>query len=296
MLNKKQFSVLSILAENGKPLSQRKIAAKAGISVGSVNHILDEIKTAGLYDGTAVTKKGFEALEPYRVKRAVILAAGFGDRLMPITLNTPKPLIRVNGVRIIDTILDALYAKNIKEIWVVRGYLKEQFEVLLHKYPTLKFIDNDDYKETHNISSVLAARDHLANAYVIEGDLLIRDPSLIRKYQYESNYLGVPVERTDDWCFTANHKKEITGIVVGGLNCWHMYGISYWTEEDGKKLSKHIKEEYEAPGGRERFWDLVPLQYHLSDYSVYVRECSFEDIIEIDTFNELTALDPAYLL
>ena len=72
MLNKKQFSVLSVLEASGQPLSQRKIAAKAGISVGSVNHILEELKTAGLYDGVSVTKKGFAALEPYRVKRAVI--------------------------------------------------------------------------------------------------------------------------------------------------------------------------------------------------------------------------------
>ncbi|MBR3350061.1 MAG: CTP--phosphocholine cytidylyltransferase, partial [Solobacterium sp.] len=68
------------------------------MSVGSVNRILDEFKTAGLYDGSSITKAGYQALEPYRVKRAVILAAGFGDRLMPITLNTPKPLIRVNGM------------------------------------------------------------------------------------------------------------------------------------------------------------------------------------------------------
>lgn len=294
MLNKKEFSVLNILANSDTHLPQRRIAQKAGISAGSVNHILDELRSAGLFDGSQVTEKGYEELEPYKVKRAVILAAGFGDRLMPITLNTPKPLIRVNGVRMIDTMLDALYAKGIHEIYIVRGYLKEQFDQLLYKYPDIHFIDNDDYRETNNISSVLRAKDLLSNAYVLEGDLILRNPDLIQKYEYESNYLGVPVERTDDWCFTVNSKNIITGVVVGGMNCYHMYGISYWNEEDGRKLAGHIEEVYLAPGGKERFWDLVPLQYHKNDYTVHIRECSFADIAEIDTFRELTALDPAY--
>ena len=295
MLTKKQFTVLQILASAEKQLSQRKIAAQSQMSVGSVNRILDDFKTAGLYDGSSITAEGYQTLEPYRVKRAVILAAGFGDRMMPITLNTPKPLIRVNGVRIIDTMLDALYRKDIKDIYIVRGYLKEQFDQLLYKYPTIHFIDNDDYKETNNISSILKVKDILANCYVMEGDLIIKNPDLIQKYQYESNYLGVPVDRTDDWCFTVNNKKVITGVVVGGINCYHMYGISYWTEEDSRKLSQHIQEVYDAPGGKERFWDLVPLQYHSSDYSVHIRECTFDDIVEIDTFKELTMVDSAYL-
>lgn len=293
MLSKKEFTVLNTLAEADTQLSQRKIAAKAGMSIGSVNRILDELRIAGLCESGKVTEKGYMELEPYRVRRAVILAAGFGDRLIPITLNTPKPLIRVNGVRIIDTMLDALYRKDIREIYIVRGYLKEQFDQLLYKYPDIRFLDNDDYRETNNISSVMKAKDLLSNAYVLEGDLIIKNPDLIQKYQYESNYLGVPVERTDDWCFTVSHKKIINGIVVGGLNCWHMYGISYWNEEDGKKLSAHIEDVYRAPGGKERFWDLVPLQYHADEYSVHIRECSFEDIIEIDTFRELTNVDPA---
>lgn len=294
LLNRKQFDVLSILAESSRFLSQRKIGALAKMSIGSVNRVIDDLKAAGLYDGTSVTPAGFEALEPYRVKRAVILAAGFGDRLMPITLNTPKPLIRVNGKRIIDTMLDGLIQKGIHEIYIVRGYRKEQFDQLLYKYPDLHFVDNDDYRETNNISSILKVKDYLENAYVLEGDLILKNPDLIRRYEYESNYLGVPVERTDDWCFMVNHKKIITGVVVGGLNCFHMYGISFWNEEDGKKLAKHIPEVWEAPGGKERFWDLVPLQYHAEEYSVHVRECSFDDIVEIDTFNELAALDPAY--
>ena len=69
-----------------------------------------------------------------KIKRAIILAAGKGTRLRPITENIPKPLISVNGVRFIDTIIDGLISNNINEIYVVVGYLKEKFTVLKDKY------------------------------------------------------------------------------------------------------------------------------------------------------------------
>ena len=73
-----------------------------------------------------------------------------------------------------------------------------------------------------------------------------------------------------------------------------MVGISYWDEKDGEKLSKHIKEAYEIPGGKELYWEQTALKIFKHDYNVYVRECKAEDIVEIDTFNELKAIDKAY--
>jgi len=237
---------------------------------------------------------GSDALEPYRVKRAVFLAAGFGSRMAPLTLTTPKPLIRVNGVRIIDTLLDAVCAAEIEEIVVVRGYLGEQFDSLKEKYPRIKFLENPYYNEANNISSVLCARDLLQNAYVIESDLLLYNPKLITKYQYTSNYLGVPVDHTDDWCFDTNGDRIITRINVGGDNCHHMFGISYWNQTDGAKLAGHVKQVYEAPGGKQRYWDEVALKDYIGEYAVEVRECTFDDITEIDTLDELKTLDESY--
>ena len=74
-----------------------------------------------------------------------------------------------------------------------------------------------------------------------------------------------------------------------------MVGISYWTKNDGKKLSECLKKVYEAPGGKERYWDTVPLNYCKNDFDLVVRKCSFEDYIEIDTFNELKAVDSTYV-
>jgi CTP:phosphocholine cytidylyltransferase-like protein len=196
-------------------------------------------------------------------------------------------------VRIIDTLLDAVCAAGIDEIIIVRGYLGEQFDQLKYKYPKIQFLENPLYNESNNISSMMCARFLLQNAYVLESDLLLLNPGLISKYQYASNYLGVPAERTDDWCFETR-SGIITRVRVGGRNCHHMFGISYWNQSDGAKLSDHIKQVYEMPGGKERYWDQVPLEYYIKDYAVEVRECSFDDIIEIDTFNELKKLDETY--
>ena len=294
MINRKQFDVLDYLVSNqDKKVSQRKIASELNVSVGSINKTLLELNELGLVYENKITEKGVSELEPFKVKRAVIIAAGFGSRLVPITLNTPKPLIRVKGKRFIETLLDALVEVGIEEIYIVRGYLGKQFDELLYKYPTIKFIDNEKYNEANNIASVLLAKDYLKNAYILEADLFLYNNKLIKKYQYSSNYLGIPVEETNDWClYTSNN--YISRVAIGGKNCYKMVGISYWNEEDGIKLARDIQEIYNAPGGKERYWDQVPLEYCKNNYKLSVRQCKEEDIVEIDTFNELKAIDKSY--
>jgi CTP:phosphocholine cytidylyltransferase-like protein len=292
-LTRKQFDVLTYIERFNVKRSQRDIAVAKDLSVGTVNKIVATFTEEGLIENGIITEKGYAALEPYRVKKAIFIAAGFGSRLVPITLNTPKPLVRVNGTRMIDTLLDAVVAVGIEEIYIVRGYLGEQFDQLLYKYPGIKFIDNPYYNEANNISSAVCVRHLMQNAYVLEADLVLSNPDIIQKYQYTSNYLGVPTDYTDDWCFETKN-KVITKVKIGGNNCHHMFGISYWNTEDGAKLYEDIKRVYEMPGGKERYWDQVALEYCLSHYQVEVRPCSFDDIIEIDTFNDLKKLDKAY--
>ena len=289
----KEFEVLQKLASAGKKLSQRELARETGFSVGTVNTTVAHLSQQGFLQDGCITAAGIDALEPYRVKRAIILAAGFGERLVPITLNTPKSLVLVKGRRIIDSLLDAIVAAGIEQIVIVRGYLREQFDQLLYKYPNLEFVDNPDYNEENNISSVMKVRNLLANSYVCEGDIILHNPRIIQKYQFQSNYCGVKCQRTDDWCFS-ECRGRIRNLAVGGENCYQMMGISYWTGDDGSRLSGFVKQVYEAPGGRERFWDTVPLQYYADEFDVAVRGCSFEDFTEIDTFNELKSLDSVY--
>ena len=130
-------------------VSQRELAAETDISLGTVNKIMAEFSENGLVCGGVITEAGIQALEPYRVKRAVFMAAGFGSRLVPITLNTPKPLVRVKGKRIIDSLLDAVVSVGIEEIYLVRGYLAEQFDQLLYKYPMIRFIENPAYNDAN---------------------------------------------------------------------------------------------------------------------------------------------------
>lgn len=294
-LTRKQFDVLEALAISPSALTQRELESITGHSLGTINRIMKELVDAGFVDSSVITNAGIAALEPYRCKRAVFLAAGFGTRLVPITFNTPKPLVRVQGVRIIDRLIDACLEAGINEIYIVRGYLGELFDQLLYKYPMIKFFENPVYNEANNISSSLVARYMLSNAYVFEADLLIYNPAIIKKYHYTSDFLAIKKERSDDWCF-----KVKDGIIqeekMGGEgnDIWQMVGISYWNEADGHKLSQDIADVYASPGGKERYWEQVPLLYRKEHYQVEVRECHETDIVEIDTFKELKIIDRTY--
>lgn len=295
MLTEKEFDLLLFLQKE-QQLSQRQLAEKMNCSLGTVNKLLKTLAEKGYCSGGKITQHGLQALEPYRVKRAIFIAAGFGSRLAPITLNTPKPLIRVNGVRMIDTMLDAVVAAGIPEIVIVRGYLGEQFDQLLYKYPNIKFVENPLFNECNNIASAMCVRFLFRNAYVLDADLLLNNPALIRTYEYRTNLLGVPVERTDDWCVTQDKNGYVDSVSVGGTHAFREVGISYWNEEDGAKLADDLQAVYESPGGRERFWEQTPLVYRKEHYRVAIRECQQSDILEIDTFSELKQMDRSYAL
>ena len=294
-LNRKQFDVLENMATAKGPFTQRKLEELTGHSLGSVNRAIKELSDLGYVENGAITSAGLEALEPHRAKRAVFIAAGFGSRLVPITFNTPKPLVRVHGVRIIDRLIDACLAAGIEEIVIVRGYLGELFDQLLYKYPMIKFLENPVYNAANNISSALVARYLLSNAYVFEADLLISNPKIIKKYHFTSDFLAIRKTRSDDWCFRVKDGVIIEEKVGGeGDDIWQMVGISYWNAADGHKLSQDIQDIYQSPGGKERYWEQVPLVYRRDHYAVEVRPCLDEDIVEIDTFNELKAIDKTY--
>ena len=294
-LSKKEFTILEAMVNSPVGLTQRELSKRTNYSLGMVNQTLKELVDRGFIKDGNITNEGINALEPYRVKRAIFIAAGFGSRLVPITFNTPKPLVRVHGVRIIDRLIDACLAAGIHEIYIVRGYLSELFDQLLYKYPMIKFLENPVYNEANNISSALVARYLLSNAYVFEADLLISNSAIIKKYHYTSDFLAIRKNRTDDWCFRVKDGIIVEEKVGGeGDDIWQMVGISYWNEADGHKLSQDIQDVYQSPGGKERYWEQVPLVYKKEHYAIEVCECLDEDIVEIDTFNELKAIDKTY--
>ena len=294
-LTRRQFDILEALATNKTVLSQRDLEKVTGHSLGSINKTVKELTDLGYMEEGVITNSGINALEPYRAKRAIFIAAGFGSRLVPITFNTPKPLVRVHGVRIIDRLIEACLEAGINEIYIVRGYLGELFDQLLYKFPMIKFLENPMYNEANNISSARVARYMLSNAYVFEADLLISNPKIIKKYHYQSDFLGIKKERSDDWCFRVENgiiKEEKVG--GEGDDIWQMVGISYWNEADGHRLSQDIADVFASPGGKERYWEQVPLVYCKEHYAVEIKDCHDEDIVEIDTFKELKTIDKTY--
>lgn len=294
-LSRVQFDILEAMATGNASFSGKEHVSFMHYPRETVDLVLNELSDLSYISEGQITKQGLTALEPYRVKRAVFIAAGFGTRLVPITFNTPKPLVRVHGVRIIDRLIDACLKAGINEIYIVRGYLSELFDQLLYKFPMVKFLENPVYNEANNISSSLVARYLLSNAYVFEADLLISNPSIIKPYHYTSDFLAIKKDRTDDWCFRVKDGVIIEEKVGGeGNDIWQMVGISYWNEVDGHKLSQDIADVYASPGGKERYWEQVPLVYKKEHYKVEIRECHDNDIVEIDTFKELKAIDKTY--
>ena len=298
-LSRYEFDLLTYLEKNGKGVySQRRLADDLTITLSNAARLVNDLNEKDdinvLADGSMeISEKGLKALEPYRVRKAIIFAAGFGSRLAPVTLDTPKPLVKVNGIRIIDTLLDALYAKGITNITIVRGYKKEQFEQLLEKYPTIRFIDNPEFNLANNISSAIHAIDLIDHCYICEADLYITNPEIINKYEYRTNYLGAKVTETDDWCFK-KHNGYASNYQMGGTDCYQAFGISYWNSEDADHLKDDLKKVYNSRGGKENLWEQVPLRIARKNYKIEIRKCHKSDIIEIDNFIELIAVDPSY--
>ncbi len=231
----------------------------------------------------------------HMVKRAVIMAAGAGKRLRPVTLKTPKPLLKVNGTRIIDTVINGLHKNGIYEIYVVTGYLKDQFHVLEKEYKGLKLIENPWHGTCNNISSLYVARDYIEDAFIIDGDQVIYNPGILSPGFERSGYNSVwTCKKTDEWLQSVENGIVTSCSRTGGEKGWQLYGISRWTAEDGRKLKAHLELEFEQNQNRQVYWDDVAMFYHFGDYQLGIRPMQAGDVIEIDSLNELAALDRSY--
>ena len=230
-----------------------------------------------------------------RIKRAIIVAAGEGKRLRPLTYETPKPLISVNGTRMIDTSIAALKEKGIHEIYLVTGYKKEQFHEAFDSDPEIRVIENPYYDQGNNITSLYMVRDYLRDAFVMDGDLIIRNSDILNPEFEKSGYAGTWEEATDEWAMELENDRVVSCDPDGGRNAYRLWSISMWNETDGARLSELIRHYFEDVKDWSIYWDNVPMLLHLDEFNLGIRQINNDDIQEIDTLNELAQTDPSYI-
>ena len=170
------------------------------------------------------------------VKRAIIMAAGIGKRMQPLTLEIPKPMVKVNGIRMIDTVIDGLRVNGINEIYVVVGYMKEHFYKWARGKKGVQLIDNPYYDTCNNISSLYVAREHLLDCIILDGDQIIYNTDILDSHFEYSGYNAVWCEdKTNEWMMDVENGVVKSCSRTGGTKGWQLYSISRWTAEDGKK-------------------------------------------------------------
>lgn len=223
------------------------------------------------------------------------MAAGIGKRMQPVTFETPKPLIRVNGIRIIDTVIQGLNSNNIFEIYVVVGYMKEKFYSLEKEYPGVKIIENPYYNTCNNISSLYMVRDHIDDALILDGDQMIYNDAILQPEFERSGYNCVWTDTdTDEWLLTVENGVVKSCSRSGGKGGWQLYSISRWTAQDGRKLKKHLELEFELKKNQQIYWDDIALFCHPEDYHLGIQEMTRKDVTEIDSIYELAQIDNHY--
>lgn len=231
----------------------------------------------------------------HKVERAIILAAGMGKRMNPVTLRTPKPLVKVNGVRMIDTVIRGLHHNGITEIYIVVGYLKEQFQEILRKYEGITLIENPLYADSNNILSLYFARNYLENAIILDGDQIINNEDILRPEFAISGYNSVWTEKeTDEWLQTVKNGVVTSCSRSGGKNGWQLYSISRWTRDDGRRLKKHLELEVEQKLNKQIYWDDVAMFCYPDEYQLGIFKMQESDVLEIDSLEELIKLDKSY--
>ena len=284
-MNKQDMDVLNTLAEE-KYVNQRKLAAKCGHSLGVVNRSLRELSEQGYIDNAfRLTDKAKAAFRYGRPKNAVILAAGFGMRMVPINMKVPKGLLEVNGEPIIERTIRQLNSVGIREIYIVVGFMKEYYEYLIDKYG-VELIVNEEYASKNNLYSLKKVSEKISNTYIIPCDIWC-DINPYNKNELYSWYM-VSDMVDDNSNVRVNRKMELVSAPkeTGGNA---MLGICYLLKEDAKKVKENMSLLCQDRRNDGMFWEEA--LYDKKSMFVKAKVVHSTDVVEINTYEQLRELD-----
>lgn len=283
-MNKQECDILNILMENSFT-NQRALSEVSGHSLGIVNKSINALVSKGYLDEfNCLTEKAKVEFVNKKPKNAIILAAGFGMRMVPINLETPKGLLEVAGEPLIERIIKQLNEVGIYNIYIVVGFMKESYEYLIDEFG-VELVVNEDYASKNNLHSIKMVADKLSNSYIIPCDIWCkRNP--FRKNELYSWYM-VSNLIDDESCVRVNRKMELMKVATPGGNA--MIGISYLLEDAASIVRENIEEMCEDLYYDNVFWEEA--LYYKNKMIVPARIVSSSDVIEINTYEQLRELD-----
>lgn len=224
--------------------------------------------------------------------RAILMAAGMGTRLRPLTENTPKSLIEVNGMSLLERQIINLKEIGIDEIIVLTGYLHEKFDDLVEKYKLIKVV-NDKYDIYNNIYTMYLVREYLEDAFVIDADNYITRNFLPRVKPETSVYYSACKENIiGEWILKYDESGKIFGVDIGKEGdepSFIMSGASFWNAKDASLICKKVQEAVEIDNSMDIYWDNIAVD-NLCNMEVYIERIESDDIFEIDTLADLEYL------
>jgi CTP:phosphocholine cytidylyltransferase-like protein/thiamine kinase-like enzyme len=228
----------------------------------------------------------------FMVDNAVILAAGFGSRFVPITYELPKGLIPVKGEPLLERQIRQLKEKGIHEIIVVVGYMKEKFDYLIDKFG-VKLIYNPEYAVKNNLASLYCAREYLKNSYILYADNWI-EKNIFNPTEEKSWYSCVyHAGPTSEWCVKTDESGRISGVSIGGRDSWVMYGPVFLSETFSEIFISKMEEYCEKPGKENYMWENVFVD-ELDHFDLYINKQDDDNVYEFETLEELRSFDPDY--
>lgn len=284
-MNKQESDILNVLLLEPF-INQRVLAEASGHSLGVVNRSLKELIKAGyLNEAICPTAKAVSEYKNKTPKRAIVLAAGFGMRMVPINTEMPKGLLEVNGEPLIERIIKQLHEVGIQEIYVIVGFMKEKYEYLMDEYG-VELVVNPDYAAKNNLHSLRLVKEHLENAYIVPCDIWCDRNPFHRHELYSWYMVSDLVENESN--VRVNRKMELVTVPenVGGNA---MIGISYLTKEDSDTVSTRIKELCKNPQYDGSFWEEA--LYNKDRMIVTARVVHSADVVEINTYEQLREID-----